>query len=64
VDPILAHPIQLTPREFYDLLAFVRDGLLDSRVNTANLCKLVPAAVPSGRPLLKFVDCKKSQGQQ
>jgi cytochrome c peroxidase len=64
VDPILAHPIQLTPREFYDLLAFVRDGLLDPRVNTANLCKLVPAAVPSGRPLLKFVDCKKSQGQQ
>src|SRR6185312_15307863 len=64
VDPILAHPIQLTPREFYDLLAFVRDGLLDPRVNTANLCKLVPAAVPSGRPLLNFVDCKKSQGQQ
>jgi hypothetical protein len=38
-----------------------RDGLLDSRVNTQNLCKLVPAAVPSGRPLLDFVDCKKSQ---
>jgi hypothetical protein len=56
VDPILAHPIQLTPREFYDLLEFVRDGPLDSRVNTANLCKLVPAAVPSGRPLLKFVE--------
>lgn len=27
VDPILAHPIQLTPREFSDLLALVRDRL-------------------------------------
>jgi cytochrome c peroxidase len=59
VDPILAHPIALTESEFHDLLVFVRDGLRDSRVNTPNLCKQVPAAVPSGRPLLDFTDCKK-----
>jgi cytochrome c peroxidase len=58
VDPILANPIHLTDHEFHDLVVFVRDAMRDRRVNTRNLCKLVPAAVPSGRPLLNFVDCK------
>jgi hypothetical protein len=61
VDPLLAQPIQLTDGEFHDLLAFVRDALRDSRLNTPNLCKLVPGTVPSGRPLLDFVDCRNRQ---
>src|SRR5262249_8063347 len=43
VDPILANPIHLTDHEFHDLVVFVRDGMRDRRVNTRNLCKLVPA---------------------
>src|SRR5262249_43264806 len=48
LDPLLAAPIVLTKEEFADLLAFVRDGLLDERARTQNLCTLVPHTVPSG----------------
>jgi cytochrome c peroxidase len=48
----------LAPDEFDDLVAFIRDGLLDPRVNARNLCQLVPAAVPSGRPVLQFESCR------
>jgi cytochrome c peroxidase len=58
LDPLLRHPIELTPREFDDLVAFVRDGLLDERAKPENLCKLVPDKVPSGLPVLNFQACQ------
>lgn len=54
LDPLLATPVRLTSNEFDDLLAFVRDGLLDQRALPANLRSLIPSSVPSGRPLLRF----------
>src|SRR5262245_45036949 len=58
IDPLVRHPIRLTPAELADLVAFVRDGLHDPRVTAANLCGLVPAAVPSGTPVLQFEACQ------
>jgi cytochrome c peroxidase len=54
LDPLLARPIDLTSSELDDLVAFVRDGLLDPRALPANLRRLVPGSVPSGRPPLTF----------
>jgi cytochrome c peroxidase len=54
LDPLLANPIVLTDSEFDDLLAFVRDALLDPRATPAKLHKLVPAQVPSGDLPLTF----------
>jgi cytochrome c peroxidase len=54
VDPILATPITLTDEEFAQLVAFVRNGLLDPRAKPENLRKLVPRSVPSSRPVLTF----------
>jgi cytochrome c peroxidase len=57
VDPLLAHPIDLTPDELESLVAFVRTGLLDPRAERQNLCSLVPASLPSGMPPLRFEEC-------
>jgi len=57
LDPLVRRPTPLDPWDVDDLVAFVRDGLLDSRVNARSLCQLVPAAVPSGRPVLQFESC-------
>ena len=57
IDPLLATPIDLSPREFNALVAFVRDGLLDERAKRQNLCDLIPAAVPSGFPAMRFEQC-------
>jgi len=54
VDPILATPIALTDDELDELVAFVRDGLLDPRAAPEKLEKLVPKQLPSGRPSLTF----------
>ena len=54
IDPLLATPIQLTEDEFRRLIDFVRDGLLDGRAQPEHFRKLVPHAVPSGRPTLLF----------
>src|SRR5262245_7663293 len=54
VDPILAAPINLTDEEFSELVDFVRNGLLDQRAKPENLRKLIPKAVPSGFPVLRF----------
>ncbi len=54
VDPILAAPINLTDEEFGRLVDFVRNGLLDQRAKPENLRKLIPKAVPSGFPVLRF----------
>jgi len=59
LDPILASPTFLTKREFHDLVTFVRDGLFDERVRAENLCRLVPASVPSGLPVLTFQTCQR-----
>jgi cytochrome c peroxidase len=58
LDPLLQHPVHLRRDEFNDLVSFVRDGLLDERAKPENLCKLVPAQVPSGLPVLQFEACK------
>ena len=58
LDPLLKTPIHLTDNEFSDLVSFVRDGLLDERAKPENLCKLVPAQVPSGLPVLQFEACR------
>jgi cytochrome c peroxidase len=57
IDPLLATPIRLSHREFEDLLHFVRDSLLDDGARPHELCPLIPAAVPSGLPLLRFQGC-------
>jgi hypothetical protein len=58
LDPEIRRPAPLSPGELDDLVAFVRDGLHDARVNAISLCQLVPAAVPSGRPVLEFERCR------
>jgi cytochrome c peroxidase len=57
LDPLLAEPIHLTDREFNNLVAFVRDGLLDLKAPPTFLCRLIPRSVPSGRPMLLFEGC-------
>ena len=57
VDPILAKPIHLTSDEFQELVAFVRNGLMDDRAKKGNLCKLVPNTVPSGFSVLRIETC-------
>jgi cytochrome c peroxidase len=58
IDPLVRHPVHVTPAELADLVTFVRDGLLDPRVTAANLCSLAPASVPSGSPVLQFEACQ------
>jgi cytochrome c peroxidase len=57
LDPILVTPIALTSDEFADLLAFVRDGLLDPRAVPGTLCGILPNEVPSGMDVGLFQDC-------
>jgi cytochrome c peroxidase len=54
LDPRLAQPLRLTPKEFRQLVAFVREGLLDERAGPERLRRLVPETLPSGRPPLIF----------
>jgi len=58
LDSSLRDPIALNATEFADLVAFVRDGLLDERAKPENLCRLVPESVPSGSPVLEFQGCR------
>lgn len=57
LDPLVREPTRLSPQEFADLLAFVRDGLLDPRAKRENLCGLAPVTVPSGLPVIIFQGC-------
>lgn len=59
LDRKLRTPIELTSGQFNDLVAFVRNGLLDQRAKKKNLCQLVPRRVPSGLPVLEFEDCRR-----
>ncbi|MEP6812578.1 MAG: cytochrome c peroxidase [Actinomycetota bacterium] len=54
LDPLLANQIALTDSEFDNLVAFVRNALLDPRATAANLRRLVPARLPSGESPLTF----------
>ncbi len=58
LDPLLRTPKALGRSEVNDLVRFVSDGLLDERARKENLCRLVPDAVPSGRPVPKFSGCR------
>ncbi len=58
LDPLLRDAIDLSPKEFRDLVAFVATGLLDRRARPEELCKLVPRRVPSGLPVLTFQGCR------
>jgi cytochrome c peroxidase len=57
LDPILRAGIALTSDETDDVIEFVKTALLDKRATRENLCSLVPATVPSGRPVLQFEQC-------
>jgi cytochrome c peroxidase len=57
LDPLLASPIGLRQDEFAQLVAFVREGLLDARAAPKSLCSVIPVSVPSGRRLLDFQGC-------
>ncbi len=61
LDPRLNTPIDLREQEFEDLLAFVRDGLLDPKARPDQLCRKIPQAVPSGQALLTFEGCRKDR---
>jgi cytochrome c peroxidase len=54
LDPLVATPRQMSAEQLDELVAFVDDGLLDPRAKPANLRRLVPKRVPSGRPTLTF----------
>jgi len=54
LDPALATPITLSTDEFNQLIAFLRTGLLDAKANSHDLRQLIPARVPSGRPVHVF----------
>lgn len=57
LDALLRKPLALNPRDFADLVEFVRDGLTDTDASIADFCTMVPAALPSGRPNLTYEDC-------
>jgi cytochrome c peroxidase len=63
LDPLMRQPRSLSRREFEDLVAFLRDGLLDPAARPERLCSLVPESVPSGRPVLLFEHCSRREGQ-
>jgi cytochrome c peroxidase len=54
IDPLVASPKLLASTQLDDLVAFVRNGLLDPRARPEKLRRLVPKQVPSGRPVLTF----------
>jgi cytochrome c peroxidase len=54
IDPALVTPVTLSNDEFRQLIAFLRNGLLDPKANPQDLRKLIPTHVPSGRPIHVF----------
>ena len=54
LDPLMQAPPALSEEEFRQLLAFVSNGLLDPKARPENLRKLIPARLPSGRPVHNF----------
>jgi cytochrome c peroxidase len=58
LDPRILQPVHLNQGQFDDLVSFIRNALLDARVNANTLCGLVPPAVPSGHLVLNFEACR------
>jgi cytochrome c peroxidase len=54
LDPALTTPVTLSSNEFRQLIGFLRNGLQDPKANSRDLRKLIPARVPSGKPLHVF----------
>jgi cytochrome c peroxidase len=54
LDARLATPTALTEEQLRDLVAFVRDGLLDPAARPDRLRRLIPEKLPSGRASLTF----------
>jgi cytochrome c peroxidase len=54
IDPLVATRMHLSEEEVGQLVAFVRNGLLDPRARYSKLKHLIPNTVPSGRPVLVF----------
>ena len=54
LDPSLSKIPALSEQEFSDLLAFLRDGLLDPRARPEFLRRFIPTSVPSQLPLQVF----------
>ena len=54
LDPLMQTPHVLSADEFRQLVDFLRNGLLDPRAKPENLRKLIPARLPSGRPIQTF----------
>jgi len=71
IDPVMARldsgiaalgDLHLTRSEFGDLVAFLREGLLDPRARPDSLCKAIPKSVPSGLRVLRFEGCPGNGG--
>jgi cytochrome c peroxidase len=54
LDPLMQNPVILSDEEFRQLVDFVRNGLTDENAKPEKLRRLIPASVPSGRPLQTF----------
>ena len=54
LDPLMQTPVALSEEEFRQLLSFLSGGLLDPKARPENLRKLIPARLPSGRPVHNF----------
>jgi cytochrome c peroxidase len=63
LDPLLLNPPHLTREEFENLVTFVRTGLMDPRADREKLCSLIPAALPSGMPPLRFEECPEGRNR-
>lgn len=61
LDPSLLNPPDLTAEEFDNLVTFVRTGLLDRHAEPHNLCRLIPAKLPSGLRPLGFEGCPQTR---
>jgi len=63
LDSALSTPLNLARDEFEDLLAFLKNGLLDERAKPQSLCLVSPKTVPSGIPVLSFEECTRQDGR-
>jgi cytochrome c peroxidase len=62
LDPVMASVPPMEGQDLSDLVAFVTQGLLDPRAEFRHLRRLIPATVPSGRPVLAF-EAPDNQGR-
>lgn len=62
LDTLLRQAPSLDRREFDDLLAFLEEALLDPQARPGRLCRLPPASVPSGLPVMHFEGCPNLPG--